>query len=132
MIRVTVQHGDGLGDREWLRSVVARAQAGLKQAGQTLQADGLFGDDSGAAVRAFQATAGLAATGIVDKPTWDTLEPHLDIALAPLQAPLAAGRWADLTDLIDQMQQERPASGIATRRREEAFIIRSELAYLKG
>ena len=51
-------------------------------------------------------------------------------ALAPLEAPLAASRWADVADLIDQMQQEQPTSGIATRRREEAFIIRSELAYL--
>ncbi len=42
MIRVTVRSGDGLGEREWLRSVVARAQAGLRQAGETLQADGLF------------------------------------------------------------------------------------------
>jgi hypothetical protein len=50
MIRVTVRRGDGLGDREWLRSVVARAQAGLKQAGQPLQADGLFGVDTEAAV----------------------------------------------------------------------------------
>ena len=61
--------------------MVARAQAGLKQAGQPLQADGLFGDDIGAAVREFQATAGVATTGVVDKPTWDTLEPHLHIAL---------------------------------------------------
>ena len=39
MIRVTVRRGDGLGDREWLGSVVARAQAGLKQAGQPLRAE---------------------------------------------------------------------------------------------
>ena len=51
-------------------------------------------------------------------------------ALAPLQSPLAASRWADVADLIDQMQQEQPTSGIATRRREEAFIIRSELTSL--
>lgn len=51
-------------------------------------------------------------------------------ALAPLQSPIAASRWADVADLIDQMQQEQPTSGIATRRREEAFIIRSELAFL--
>ncbi|MEO2198217.1 MAG: peptidoglycan-binding protein [bacterium] len=59
MIRVTVRRGDGLGDREWLRSVVARGQAGLKQAGQPLQADGLFGADTEAAVQQFQAGAGL-------------------------------------------------------------------------
>lgn len=38
MIRVTVRRGDGLADRKWLGSVVARAQAGLKQAGQPLRA----------------------------------------------------------------------------------------------
>jgi peptidoglycan hydrolase-like protein with peptidoglycan-binding domain len=281
MIRVTVRHGDGLGDREWLRSVVARAQAGLTQAGHGLQADGLFGDDTKVTVRRFQAGARLAESGVVDKPTWNALAPDLKIALgpqmstieqqlsqfhgdldwvhrqeghaghpywpggasgvtldpgvdlgqaeasviglyeplttaeqfaamqtvigvrrqaakdaldanpvlqsvrigadqaeglmaftakpywsgiggrfsalrqpttigsvqtallslaynrgapnpalAPLEAPLAAGRWPDVADLIDQMQQEQPTSGIATRRREEAFIIRSELAYL--
>ena len=36
-------------------------------------------------------------------------------ALAPLEAPLAAGRWPDVADLIDHMQQEQPTSGIATR-----------------
>ena len=51
-------------------------------------------------------------------------------ALAPLEGPLSAGRWPDVADLIDHIQQEQPTSGIATRRREEAFIIRSELAHL--
>ena len=83
MIRVTVRHGDGLDDREWLRSVVARAQAGLTQAGHGLQADGLFGDDTKVTVRRFQAGARLAESGVVDKPTWNALAPDLKIALGP-------------------------------------------------
>jgi len=62
-------------------SAVKRAQGMVAQAlgykpGQ-LKTDGKFGPKTEAAVKAFQRKAGLKATGILDRKTWDALEAHL-------------------------------------------------------
>jgi peptidoglycan hydrolase-like protein with peptidoglycan-binding domain len=82
MIRVTLRKQDGLGERAWLRSVVARAQAGLRDAGQKVNPDGKFGDATDDSVRQFQRAAGLPETGVVSRSTWTALDPHVDVALA--------------------------------------------------
>ena len=82
MMRVQLAREDGLADRSWLRSVVTRAQLGLVGAGQALQTDGKFGRDTEAAVRAFQSSAGLPESGIVDRAIWEALSPHIEAPLA--------------------------------------------------
>jgi peptidoglycan hydrolase-like protein with peptidoglycan-binding domain len=113
MIRVTVRHGDGLGNREWLRSVVARAQAGLKQAGHGLQADGLFGDDTEVVVRQFQAGAQLPQARVVNKPTWDALGPDLQIALAP-QVSAIERQLGHFRGDLDWVHRQEGTSGSRT------------------
>jgi peptidoglycan hydrolase-like protein with peptidoglycan-binding domain len=48
-------------------------QEHLAGAGQTITVDGAFGAGTTAAVRAFQAGAGLSQTGMVDEATWPVL-----------------------------------------------------------
>jgi peptidoglycan hydrolase-like protein with peptidoglycan-binding domain len=62
----TVKSGDS-GD------TVTAIQYLLRQAGQDLDADGDFGDQTDAAVRAFQKAKGLTVDGIVGSQTWTAL-----------------------------------------------------------
>lgn len=62
----TVQRGDA-GER------VRTVQYLLRQAGQSLTVDGSFGAITEAAVKAFQQSRGLAATGVVGGSTWTAL-----------------------------------------------------------
>jgi peptidoglycan hydrolase-like protein with peptidoglycan-binding domain len=50
-------------------------QIRLVAAGHDLVADGIFGQITGEAVRAFQVTHGLVADGIVGPATWRALQP---------------------------------------------------------
>ena len=52
---------------------VERLQAALAQAGQTLQVDGMFGPDTEAALKAYQAAEGLTPDGIAGKKTYQAL-----------------------------------------------------------
>lgn len=85
MIRAVVRRGDGLpGERVWLHSVVGSVQRALVDSGHlkvdsdiARTADGRFGAATEKAVKAFQADKNLEPTGIVSKPGWARLEPHL-------------------------------------------------------
>ena len=55
-------------------SEVAYLQQLLKQNGYSLDEDGIFGQQTQSAVRAFQQSAGLVADGIVGNLTWKALE----------------------------------------------------------
>jgi GH24 family phage-related lysozyme (muramidase) len=46
--------------------------------------------------------------------------------LEVLKAPIAAGRWLDVADLVGNMQQDHALRGIRIRRRMEADLIRHE------
>lgn len=73
----TLRNGDGFGDKTPnLREEVVRLQKSLRKAGFDTAVDGLFGDDTEAAVRSFQEAAGLTVDGIVGPKTWRALEPR--------------------------------------------------------
>jgi Putative peptidoglycan binding domain len=52
---------------------VRRAQLLLAARGHDVRVDGAFDDDTEAAVKAFQKSAGLAVTGMIDDPTWSAI-----------------------------------------------------------
>ncbi|HEY5793778.1 MAG TPA: peptidoglycan-binding protein [Bosea sp. (in: a-proteobacteria)] len=54
-------------------ALVADLQRKLNKAGETLDVDGIFGGDTLAAVRAFQARNGLVPDGVVGQRTWNKL-----------------------------------------------------------
>lgn len=54
-------------------ALVADLQRKLNKAGEKLDVDGIFGGDTLAAVRAFQARNGLVPDGVVGKHTWNKL-----------------------------------------------------------
>jgi hypothetical protein len=86
MIFALLRRGDGLSTgRPWLGSVVRNLQLALVQAGQAVSTDGKFGSGTEDAVKAFQRGQGLDETGIVDKPTWAALAPHLQSAIGSAQ-----------------------------------------------
>lgn len=77
---------------------VARIQKALQDAGLYQgPLDGSFGDGTGAAVKAFQAQAGLAADGIVGPATWGKLFPSPAPAVAQAEAGDLATRCLALT-----------------------------------
>ena len=47
-----------------------------------------------------------------------------------LSAPLEAGEWQEVSDLVGAMQQDHPQAGIRSRRQWEANLIRSELGLI--
>lgn len=66
----------------WLRTI-AEADGGLPQ----VSVDGIYGEETAAAVRAFQQRNGLPANGVVDLPTWQALRRAYEGALVQLAAP---------------------------------------------
>lgn len=89
MIRVILRCGDGFGERAWLQTVVRHVQEGLSQAGHPIDADGKFGSNTEAVVRAFQEATSLGITGVVDRPTWEALSPYLESKLGERQRLIA-------------------------------------------
>ncbi|MEA2410335.1 MAG: hypothetical protein QOC77_896 [Thermoleophilaceae bacterium] len=80
--------------------LVLWAQEHLKGAGQSVTVDGNFGSGTENAVKSFQAGAGLAATGKVDRATWQALLQHVPAAAKwtsggsqPTSAKLPARRY---------------------------------------
>lgn len=57
---------------------VLTAQHLLRQTGETITADGIFGSNTLAAVKRFQTAHGLTADGVVDADTWERLVVPLD------------------------------------------------------
>jgi peptidoglycan hydrolase-like protein with peptidoglycan-binding domain len=57
----------------WAGDLVVWAQEHLFEAGQQVQIDGDFGPQTQAAVEQFQASHGLAVTGLIDPGTWEAL-----------------------------------------------------------
>ncbi len=53
--------------------LVVLAQEHLKGAGATLRVDGDYGPGTATAVRAYQSSKGIEATGVIDELTWPTL-----------------------------------------------------------
>lgn len=56
---------------------VRELQQGLVNAGYEIAVDGVFGDDTYAAVRDFQEQAGLSVDGVVGPDTWSALAEHM-------------------------------------------------------
>jgi lysozyme family protein len=56
-----------------LRDEVKRLQRALKEAGHSVDTDGLFGEETAKAVKAFQRDHGLQDDGIVESNTWKAL-----------------------------------------------------------
>jgi hypothetical protein len=80
--------------------LVLWAQQHLKGAGQSVPVDGQFGASTEAAVRNFQTSSGLSATGTIDTATWQALLQHAPVAAkwsssrsAPKTAKLSARRY---------------------------------------
>jgi GH24 family phage-related lysozyme (muramidase) len=81
MIKAVLRLKDGLpSGRVWLRSVVKKIQLGLTEAGFPLRADGKFGRMTMDAIKAFQSSVGLEASGVFDSGSWTKLAPHLKAA----------------------------------------------------
>ncbi|MGI9315687.1 MAG: peptidoglycan-binding protein [bacterium] len=77
MIRAIVKHGDGIGRKSWLRSVVKSIQQGLDHWDVPLEIDGRFGRGTKKAVKTFQDFYNVQPTGIADKNTWNLIDPYL-------------------------------------------------------
>ena len=90
MIRVTLRHGDGFGDRVWLQTIVRHAQTGLAKAGYRIRLDGEFGSKTKTTVKDFQRTKGLPSVGLVDRQTWGALAPYLDETFGPREQLIAS------------------------------------------
>jgi hypothetical protein len=86
--------------------LVIWAQQHLKGAGQSLTVDGDFGSGTQTAVKSFQQSAGLPATGKIDGPTWQALLTH-----EPAAAKWAARRTAPKTAKLKARRYEIAPSG---------------------
>ncbi len=53
--------------------------------------DGIYGEDTAAAVREFQTKNGLTPTGIVDRETWDRIYFEYLLSVAEQEAPMQIG-----------------------------------------
>lgn len=73
-------------------AAVRQMQALLRTAGYRLVADGIFGNGTLAAVRAFQRRRGLGADGIVGAKTWAALRGRAPRASRTRPTPAATGR----------------------------------------
>jgi Putative peptidoglycan binding domain len=86
--------------------LVLWAQEHLKGAGETVSVDGSFGASTQTAVKDFQTSAGLQATGTIDTATWQALLTH-----APAKVKWSAKRSAPRTAKLRAPRYEIP-SGI--------------------
>lgn len=78
MARPSLSRRDGFNDTSpHLRDDVRVLQHALDRAGHPTDVDGLFGDGTEAAVKAFQEAHGLRPDGVVGPRTWAVLEPFL-------------------------------------------------------
>ena len=77
MIKATLKRGDGIGHRVWLRSSVKTMQQALVNAGHSIIVDGLFGNGTVKAGKAFQQKNGLIADGVFNKNTWASIDSFL-------------------------------------------------------
>ena len=77
MIKATLKRGDGIGHRVWLRSSVKTMQQALVNAGHSIIVDGLFGNGTAKAGKAFQQKNGLIADGVFNKNTWASIDSFL-------------------------------------------------------
>jgi Putative peptidoglycan binding domain len=92
--------------------VVAAFQAELARLGYAVQADGVFGPGTDAAVRAFQTSAGLASDGVVGPATLAALSRAAAAqpgAQHPGGLPVEAGRRAALIKVLRWMISQEPA-----------------------
>ena len=86
--------------------LVVWAQQHLRGAGQSLTVDGDFGSGTQAAVKSFQTSSALPATGKVDTATWQALLEH-----APAKAKWSAGTRPKTAKLPARRYEIRPGRG---------------------
>ncbi|MDX6573628.1 MAG: hypothetical protein QOC86_2784 [Gaiellales bacterium] len=86
--------------------LVVWAQQHLKGAGQSLTVDGDFGSGTQTAVRSFQTSAGLPATGTVDTATWQALLTH-----APVTSKWSSKRQPKSAKLPARRYEIKPGRG---------------------
>jgi hypothetical protein len=89
--------------------LVVRAQEHLRGAGHAIAVDGDYGPATETAVRSFQSSQGLAATGVLDGATWPAL----------VRQPLAAANWAGAARASATGARTGPASARLPARRNE-------------
>lgn len=85
---------------------VKKAQEWLTLAGLGLKIDGVFGQATDAAVRAFQQSSSLPVTGIVDQPVFSALAGAIARAIAPIASSPSLG--ADICRCGEQHIAEKP------------------------
>jgi peptidoglycan hydrolase-like protein with peptidoglycan-binding domain len=83
MANPTLRQGTGFSNSSpELREDVKRLQMALKEAGYSVDTDGLFGEGTEGAVKALQRDRGLNADGIVGAATWGALEGNGTVSTA--------------------------------------------------
>lgn len=85
---------------------VRKAQEWLTLAGLGLKIDGVFGDATDAAVRAFQQSSSMTVTGVVDQPVFAALTGPIARACTPIAPSASLG--ADVCRCAAQHIAEKP------------------------
>jgi peptidoglycan hydrolase-like protein with peptidoglycan-binding domain len=118
---IGLRHGDGITYGTWgLRPRVERLQIKLIEHGAVLKTDGMFGNETGAALRQFQASMGLPEQDIVDPATAEALDrytpepgepsPISRIEGLKLNDGITYGTW-DRRPRVRELQTRLTASG---------------------